>query len=624
MLQDLALERASDIVYLRREVVREALPPMPLLPESSFHVYVSDHNVGIPSFMKLLTDYHTSRLASEHLSQRSRRSLLPSSYVQQKHSRPLRITSDHAQMLQAAHFLCYLNADTHTSDAVTDQFHGDLERALRAGMHILLVHETRVEANGAPFKAIIDATPDELKWDSISSAKRLYKELAVMIAGSTSVSGRGHLNVGLHLLLSAISTLPKARPKVEGQKVKGEATGAESSEIEMGAITQSRIEAELPSVLARRGSQLPPGRERRPSHSQLSPDQTRQSSPASAMGKQQLPLDSLTLDSATFQSEMTRRPTERRLTFMMDHRRASSLGCMKDAPGRMNSSRELSLRSSQCAAEPSASANAEATSHPDESTSATCDGDHHERTQQFRLAKLRRSSSREEALARKNSLSATSRPERTFLRACTQMPGQAFRVVQSGVDILQTRATALASRSQEVVADPVTRREGEGQKVEDLEAMIHALQAQLIAKEQALAMANDQLTGPGRPPGATQEIEQQCEAGSSTQLPAVRRESLSQARRKTLVREARRGSPAGLPKPTSLPRPTRDELAVGSTREPESAHPSAGTVLTSAKGSRAQHVPTQLMQRERAPRSERERCGHGQQAASVSQRNFYL
>ena len=50
----------------------------------------------------------------------------------------------------------------------------------------------------------------------------------------------------------------------------------------------------------------------------------------------------------------------------------------------------------------------------------------------FRMAGTRRSSSREEALGRKNSLTATSRPER-LLRACVRMPVQAARLVQSGV-----------------------------------------------------------------------------------------------------------------------------------------------------------------------------------------------
>ena len=50
-----------------------------------------------------------------------------------------------------------------------------------------------------------------------------------------------------------------------------------------------------------------------------------------------------------------------------------------------------------------------------------------ERPRQFRIADFRRSSSREEALTRRISLSATSRPER-MLRACARIPGQAIYV----------------------------------------------------------------------------------------------------------------------------------------------------------------------------------------------------
>ena len=116
----------------------------------------------------------------------------------------LKITADPDEMTHALHFLCYLNAETHSSGSASAQFHAELERALRAGMHILLVHETRGEANGAPFKTIIDATPEELKWDPKLAEKRLYKELAVMICGSSLKGGEEHLRVGLHLLLNAI------------------------------------------------------------------------------------------------------------------------------------------------------------------------------------------------------------------------------------------------------------------------------------------------------------------------------------------------------------------------------------------------------------------------------------
>ena len=53
--------------------------------------------------------------------------------------------------------------------------------ALRANMHFVLVHETRVDRHGAPFKAIIDATPNELVWDQGKGSKRLYASPAVLL-----------------------------------------------------------------------------------------------------------------------------------------------------------------------------------------------------------------------------------------------------------------------------------------------------------------------------------------------------------------------------------------------------------------------------------------------------------
>ena len=214
---------------MRREVGRYHLQPVPLLPKGGFHLYLSRNNVGASNLMQLLEAYHSSRTvatpkpkllqafrASKQLTaSRSRRPLLPISGLTRRQinhaseNGVLKYTSDPKQMRQALHFLCYLNADTHTSGPISAQLHTELEQALRAGVHILLVHETRLEANGAPFKTIIDATPENLKWSPNLAEKRLYKELAIMICGSTHENGTHHLNVGLHLMWNAICVPPK-------------------------------------------------------------------------------------------------------------------------------------------------------------------------------------------------------------------------------------------------------------------------------------------------------------------------------------------------------------------------------------------------------------------------------
>ena len=137
VLQELALERSNDRVYLRRDVSREPLHPMPSLPTADFHLFVSHHNVGVSTFMKLLSMYRSSGTIHMHSSTRNY-----SFWARHSRSIPMKITSDPKQMTRALHFLCYLNAATHTSGRLTAKFHAELERALQAGMHILLVHET--------------------------------------------------------------------------------------------------------------------------------------------------------------------------------------------------------------------------------------------------------------------------------------------------------------------------------------------------------------------------------------------------------------------------------------------------------------------------------------------------
>jgi len=199
LLQQDAAERSNDTVYLAREVTREPVR-LQSLPEGAFHLYVSEHNPGAQAFAQLLSSYYDTAKgrsgAKRPIFKRKGSSL---------NAAGLLMTSDPEQMEWAAHFLCYLNARTHTSNDTTATFHAEIEYALKQNMHILLVHEMRMEADGAPFKVIIDDTPEDLKWDKINRAKRLYKELALMICGSAD-NGTAHLHVGLHMLLNAIAS----------------------------------------------------------------------------------------------------------------------------------------------------------------------------------------------------------------------------------------------------------------------------------------------------------------------------------------------------------------------------------------------------------------------------------
>ena len=166
VLQDLAISRTAhmhnsprDGVYLRREVVREPLQLQPA-PDDAFHLYISKHNVGAEGFVRLLERYLSTTSAKQG-------------------KKAIYLATTSSKMNTASHFLCYLNALTHQSGETTVAFHAELEAALRAGIHILLVHEMRREANGSTFSAIVDATPEELKWDRYTRTKRLCKVLRV-------------------------------------------------------------------------------------------------------------------------------------------------------------------------------------------------------------------------------------------------------------------------------------------------------------------------------------------------------------------------------------------------------------------------------------------------------------
>ena len=397
----------------------------------------------------------------------------------------MKITSDPKQMTRALHFLCYLNAATHTSGRLTAKFHAELERALQAGMHILLVHETRAEANGATFKKIIESTPEKLKWDSERAQKRLYKELAVMICGSVCKEGTDHLNVGLHLLSNAITVLPKNEmTHVETDIELLEAdlplstTSNEAEEISSFQTPAIPLQDEAghssqlpPGAIQRRMSQLPRGSKlamQVDGHNHPFASSQRKISPQLSLSEQiiesrsefsrrpsqlppvaphlsqlpfEIPEESLGTGSVLHQvqsdesesvnkrsstpGKLTRQRTGRRMSLKLDHRRASSQECLKEGPGRKRCCLPSFLF-------PPSSSTAQKSSISESCSLATT---------------LRRSSCREEALQRKMSVS---RPQR-ILRTCVRVPGiklctdagfQAGRVIQTGAGTVRDSVNA--------------------------------------------------------------------------------------------------------------------------------------------------------------------------------------
>ena len=166
-----ARARSNDVVFLQREVVLEPLrlraPPL-----DKFHLYCSPHNVGAMEFVGLLKRYYNSVCDKKPNGTTSRRKSIVCN---------LEVTHDANQMTKAVHFLCYLNRDTNTS-AATTAFHAELDFALKAGMHIILVHEMRPKL-AEPSSKTLSSRPQRHSNGMLLITKRLYKELAVMICG---------------------------------------------------------------------------------------------------------------------------------------------------------------------------------------------------------------------------------------------------------------------------------------------------------------------------------------------------------------------------------------------------------------------------------------------------------
>ena len=585
--------------------------------KASFHFYVSSHS-------------SCGRAIAEEVAALLSHARLP----------PLRWTDDLEKLDECEHMLVHLDSTTWTRGAESDALAHEICQAMRAGVHRLLAHEVPgarlddVWRCGCSFDDLIEATPAHLKRAGI------YNEIAMNLAGGE------WRTAGLAGLVRAIYKGGGSRKQWLVEPMEPPRVNRAQRPSVLSTVAQSRIQVEPSSDHPRRGSQLPPGIARRSSQLPPSPARRSSSTPHGG-GEQQPPPSPLEFESATCHSKLSRQATGRRLTLKMDHRRASSQGCLKEGPGRMGSSREQSRRSSLQATD-SASRNHNPNEPDSNGKRATFDDTLAERPHQFRLAKFRRSSSREEALARKASVSATSRPER-LLRACVKMPGQAVRVVQTGVDILQTCAAALATRPPEeddssmaahpqvgrgwksgrlrdairggclasAAAEPVAPTENEGRKIEDLKAMVLELQAQLSAKEESLAGYRWQSTDLGNA-GRFQEIGEQAGALPRMLPPVARKESLRPAGRKSSIQlgtpEARERS-IDLPEPSALPHPNRNGMAAESaTRQPELARPAAAAA-------RLQHSPQgPLTVGRRLPTD----LGREQEPPAVSQRRFCI
>jgi len=93
----------------------------------------------------------------------------------------------------AEHFLILLDKHTQTNEQA-ELLQGDIRRALDAGVHLILIHETRVERGGCSFKEIMDGSPRDLQ----VRPGGMYDELAIEMCDGE------HARVSLRMSLLAL------------------------------------------------------------------------------------------------------------------------------------------------------------------------------------------------------------------------------------------------------------------------------------------------------------------------------------------------------------------------------------------------------------------------------------
>ena len=176
------LKNRRDVLFIPTVLTRQPLQLSPATVaggDARFHLFISPHNPGAAGIANAMA--RESELICQQHSARA---------VQ------LTVTDVVDEMHAAQHFLILLNKETHTRGEATEQLCQDIRRALAAGVHLLLVHETRPEHRRCTFKEIIDSTTAA---DLCIRPGGMYDELAVEMCGGE------HARISLRLLLDGLS-----------------------------------------------------------------------------------------------------------------------------------------------------------------------------------------------------------------------------------------------------------------------------------------------------------------------------------------------------------------------------------------------------------------------------------
>ena len=221
--------------------------------QRSFHLYCSNHSPR-------------SRAVAEELASLMHRLQLPE----------LQWTDDPEQLEECEHMLVHLDGETWSRGPESNALAHEVCKAMRAGVHRLLVHEVpgaRLDdewRRGCSFDHLMNATPEHLLDAGI------YSEIAMNLAGGA------WRTAGLAMMAKTICKFNGGRKrwKVEPNEPEGllwqvaaSSAHEQPSQIQVESCwtadeaSVTRRPSQMPSASVRRASQLPPGSAQRPSRS---------------------------------------------------------------------------------------------------------------------------------------------------------------------------------------------------------------------------------------------------------------------------------------------------------------------------------------------------------------------
>jgi hypothetical protein len=178
LIADRLLAVAPNSTFVDNEIVSHQ-PKLLQAPNGGFHVYCSFFNPGALALMQEVANERDFRPLEGVASQEnSRRAPTPQSI--------LHIATDKLELTSCDHMLLYLNSQTWTRGADTDALAGEVEEAIRIGIHILLAHEMpgtggQEQRFGCEFGTFF-ACPDGATPISLLS-RQIYSEIAVPLKG---------------------------------------------------------------------------------------------------------------------------------------------------------------------------------------------------------------------------------------------------------------------------------------------------------------------------------------------------------------------------------------------------------------------------------------------------------